>query len=497
MKQPNSILKIKNVICLCVFFSSVQLYAQGYGQPLTMQGINHLSVTSTASRSAGGITTGIQNDISIMFSNPAMLQSLQSLQVTFGGLYQSWNAEQTQQWIPLRYLSNFSLLMEGLTDSLSDPIPDSDLSRALGPEDSIQRPYDSIKPNWARSKKYTFPLQAFLAVPFSVGGFSFVAGAGVVEYANLNYYFQNNNVLSPSIGSQRPYGIHLPGLNDTVYVKWSQYSQSREGSIWGYGSALSMAISNKFSIGFSGQILSGTSDDIETEVGRGRLRFGNNSQRYYFVNDSVDYQVVKTGTSEYSGMELAVSAILKGKYVSISGVLKAPSTITRKYKTTSNIDSISLSISQTLNEEDEIFLPWRGTIGLSLAVREDLTFGLEYEFKPYSSATYKDAQGIESKPWLSSSVLHAGFIFTPQSWLTLRGGYFEQSEVFEPTGNPLIGDPVTYAVYSLGCGFLFGGIRLNIGYEYSLMKYQDLWQTNINLNSEKHQNIFADISYIF
>lgn len=67
--------------------------------------------------------------------------------------------------------------------------------------------------------------------------------------------------------------------------------------------------------------------------------------------------------------------------------------------------------------------------------------------------------------------------------------------MFEPVGNPLVGEPVSYSIYSAGCGFAYAGINLNLTYEYSLMKYQDMWQTNVNLNQETRHAIIADFKY--
>jgi hypothetical protein len=67
--------------------------------------------------------------------------------------------------------------------------------------------------------------------------------------------------------------------------------------------------------------------------------------------------------------------------------------------------------------------------------------------------------------------------------------------VFEPTGNPIVGEPVSYSIYSFGCGFFFAGLRLNITYEYAPMEYQDMWQTNVNLNSEISHRFMASLSY--
>jgi opacity protein-like surface antigen len=421
-----------------------------------------------------------------MFTNPASLQSLQEMQISFGGLQQSVKSSQEQQYAPLKYYSNFSLLMEGLTGYISDPDTGSNAG------DTVQRPYDNIGPNWSRSKNNGQSIQVLLGVPFSLGEAKFTAGVGFVEYANLNHYYENHNVLSPAVGSERPVPVALPASDSTpVVTHWSSHLRSREGSIRGYGLALSGSVTDKFSLGLSGMILNGSTDDLEQNVERGRLVF----YRSYFRLDSVYGHVTKAGTSDYSGSEFTFSGIYRGRYVILGFAIKPPTTITRKYTMETRTDSGGLSSTTTVNTEDKLKLPWRGTLGLSAAVIKNVTLALEYEIRSYATAVYTKADGTESKPWRSSSVLHIGAEYAALPWLAVRAGVRGQAEVFEPEGNPLIGEPVSYTVYSVGGGFLFGGVHLNLTYEYANMKYQELWQTNVNLNNETRHTIIADVAY--
>ena len=70
-----------------------------------------------------------------------------------------------------------------------------------------------------------------------------------------------------------------------------------------------------------------------------------------------------------------------------------------------------------------------------------------------------------------------------------------EAEVFEPEGNHIEGEPVTYTVYSAGFGVFFSDLRFNVTYENSLMKYQDIWSSAISKNSERRQTIVAQLSY--
>ncbi len=466
-------------------------FAQGYDDPLTFQGVDHTVLQSAASRAAGGTAIGLQNDVGLMFINPAVLMSLKNVQVSIGGLEQHTNTNQAQHYSPLKYYSNFSLLMEGLTGGIPNP---SDTIIVTNPNagDTVQRPYDNIGPDWSHLKTKSLPVQIMIGIPFSIGEAKFVAGVGAVEYADLDHYYQNSNVLTPSIGNERPVPVALPASDSAPFrTNWSSFLRTRSGAIQGYGAALSLLLGGKISLGASGLLLSGSSDDYEQHLGRGTLTF----YRSYFRLDSVYDHVTKTGTSDYSGTEITLSGIYRGKYVSVGISAKPPTTITRKFNSIIKTDTTGYSSSSAVSGEDKMQLPWRGTAGISLAIARDVTLGLEYELRSYASAVYTDASGNESNPWLTSSLFHVGAEYTPLPWLVLRVGVRQQAEVFEEAGNPLEGDPVSYSIYSLGCGVLYEGFHLNVTYEYSRMKYDDLWQTNVNLNSEIRNGLVADIAY--
>ncbi|MGH7597363.1 MAG: hypothetical protein ACREOI_13505 [bacterium] len=422
-----------------------------------------------------------------MFQNPAALQSIKEIQVSLGGLQLSKDAKQEQNYAPVRYYPNLSLLLEGLTARI--PNPDTNLV-GFTAQDTVQRPFDDIGPNWSRSKNRSAPLQALLAVPVSLGNVKIVAGAGAVEYADLNHYYQNNNVLSPTILSQRPLPTFRPTDDNPIEVDWSQTVRSREGSMQGYGIALAGSVGS-LSIGLSGLVLDGSSDDFERRVARGRLTFFSNA----FRADSVYGSITKTGTSDFNGREFTLSSILNGRYVSIGFSIKPPATITRKYAMQLETDTTGTPSLTTIQGEDELKLPWRGTIGLALAPRGNLTLGLEYEFRPYESARYVDADGAETSSWLSASLFRIGAEYMIASWLALRGGMRGAAEVFQPEGNPIDGEPVTYTIYSAGFGVFYSGLRLNVAYENALMKYQDIWASAISKNNERRHTIVAQLSY--
>lgn len=509
MKMINQriIVQLMGTFCF-LFLSGGYVYSQGFGKPLEFQGVDHLTLHSSASRGAGGITIGLKNDLGLMFSNPTVLQNIEGIKLSIGSIIRSSKSEQIQQYSPLAYYPNFSLLMEGLTgyiskqDSIYITNTGDTVKLSFSEGDTIQRPFDKIGPNWNLSNDRKIPFQAFIAAPLNVGEIKIAIGVGMVEYANLNWYFQNNNVLSPSILSVSPSILGLAELRTTP-VQWFQNYQVREGSINGYGGAISISLSEKISLGISGLLLNGKTDDFESRTERGTLRFVTNN---YFRLDSSLYHYTKKGTSDYSGQEFTVSGAYQGKFVGINISIKSPTEIVRKYKSAVYSDTTLRSFSTqkldstviftgNINGEDKISIPMRAAVGLSFRLRENVMIGIEYEIRSYESTEYSKTNGSTTHPWAASNVFHLSAQYTPVSWLMIRSGIRQQSEVYEPIGNPFGGEPVNYSIYSIGAGFTFESVVLNIAYEYAHLKYVDSWGAAISKNSEILHTFSADISY--
>ena len=468
-------------------------FAQGtrFNDPLSFQGLDNNTNYSAVSKALGGTTIGIKNDASVMFSDPAGIQNLTSFQITLGNSYWMLDQSQTQQYGPAKYYPNFSLLMEGLTNVVPNPVLDTTGTHTA--KDSVQRPFDKIGPSWSRTKNKNLPTQIMAAIPFTIGDYKVVAGLGAVEYANMNFYYQDNNVLSPAVNIQRPYPVKLViSITDSLPVQWYQNMRDREGSIYGYGAAFSFGVDENLTFGLSGLLIKGSTNDFESQLGRGSLIFYSS----YFKVDSVDYKNTKNGTSDYSGVELTFSGLYKSGNLTLGFSIKPPISITRDYKYTYQNELNGVSNTSSVTGSDKIKLPWRGTFGLSVSVTEDLRGVIEYELRPMGSANYLNG-GVTTNPWRSSHLLHIGAEFAPLDWLTIRGGYSDKGEVFEEEGNPFQGDPVYSTIISAGLGFAYQNLKLNLTYEYFNIKYDDLLQDAVFLNNAINNYITAEFSYNF
>lgn len=452
---------------------------------LNMQGAGHTSEHSAAAIGAGGTSIVTPNNVSTMFRNPAMLTTIDGIQVSVGGTYRAANQRQTQQYAPVRYYPNLSLLLEGMTDL----IPDPDFF-GFTPADSVQRPFDDIGPNWTRDQNQTQPLQFFAAVPLHVGGVKVVAGVGVAEYGNFEYYYQNNNAVTPEILSQRPLPIARPSDNEPLDVAWYQAVRSRTGTVMGYGGTVAIDwLRHDVSFGVSGQYVAGSTDDVIHDVDRGMMTFFAN----YFRVAERSGEEIRSGTSDFSGFDLALSTAIRTEFVTVGLTVRPPMTLTRSF----DYAVTSGSGSSRESGEDKLRMPWRGEGGIAVRPHDRFSFGVEYEARPHSRSVFTDASGSDSLPWLSSSAFRAGADVNLLDWLHLRLGMSRQSVPYGAAGRPIEDEAVSYTTYSAGLGFALAGARLNLAYQNGLLSYEDIFSTAVYLNRDRRQAVVADLVYTF
>jgi hypothetical protein len=432
--------------------------------------------------------------ISGMFSNPSSLMQFDQPAVSINSDQIRSRAQQDQRYSPLGYYSNFSLFMDGFISVIGTPAYDTINHVPSTAADTVQRPFDLLGTDWERTAPVRTDVQAFAAVPFTIGEMKFSFGAGATRYADLSYYFRNNNVLSPSVLAPEAF-VRTRPINDadssSRAVQWYQHTLQRDGSIRSYGFSAAAALSGEFSAGISVQLLDGSSDDREQRWERGRLRFYQN----YFRAESVYYRVDRNGTSEYSGTEVTLSAEWHIRAVTFGASVNLPTLIERSYSYAETVDTTGTSRTTRGNGKDKISLPARGRAGLSIRLAEHLDVALEYAYHPYAEAEYTPSSGPKHHPWLSSGDIMFGARYTIASYLVLRAGAQERSEVFEVTGNPLPGDVVNSSVYSLGAGFSMMGAAIDVGYQYQKMKYIDAWVGALSINTVTAHTVNASLTY--
>ncbi|MBI5476185.1 MAG: hypothetical protein HY964_05540 [Ignavibacteriales bacterium] len=478
---------MKNLLTVLLLFTIFLnlSQAQNVADPLTYQGLEKFNTSDVRSRTMGGASVAAGAGVSSLFSNPAILGKLESIEFSVGGNWKKLNYEQSQRWNPNRFYADLSLMMENRFEGIKDPeiIRDS--------TDFLHKPFDKIKPGWEQSKTVASPSVITAGIPFELFGVKFGGGIGYSELFNLNHYYRNNNALNPYLGNYRPYPIPVVTQGDTLFVEWYQFIRQRKGAIYTITPAIAVVPVDGVNLGISLAMLTGSSDDMQNRTERGHLRFLYNS----YILDSVYSGSSINGTSDYSGIIPIIGLLIEQDYYSIGISLRPDATITRKWKHVkeSFVGNSKNSVSET--GSDKIKYPWFYTLGLAIRPSEKVNIGVDYAVQPYADAIYTPAQGNELYPWVSSKAFRVGIEYNYKKWLSLRAGAREEIEAFTPAGEGLIGDPASGAVYSAGVGLSFGNILVDCGYEYGTLKYNDMWQSNVNANSTDSHNVLLQVGY--
>jgi len=512
--------KLKKILINTLVLNAVIAYAmvaQDYNLPLSMEGLNHTTNTSVLSKSLGGVTIPLRKDVSLMFANPASLGTLDALTISVGAAQTSTSANQSQQWQPSTYFGNYSLLMDGSANNIyhSDTATSNKYklpgNTTYYPGDTLWKSYDNIGPNWSHDRSHSrFIPNIFAAMPVKIMDINATVGIGYSEYANLDYFYQNNNSENPN-PNELMIGQGIVKGDSTRRIDWYQSIRNREGSISSVGGAISVNITPSLTAGVSVKYISGSTDDLEQTLGRGVIWFfwsgaANKNAPYQSLRlDSVSYMSSLSGTSDYKGYETAISATYRGKDVTVGVTITLPTEIDRTFNgtatsyTNKTMDFAAAPLSSvSVSTFQEMDLPVKGNIGIGLQLRHNVYAAAEYEYDPYGNAKLITNHTTTTKPWLDGSSFHFGLMWEPVENYSLRFGYRRQSEVFQAQYSAIQNQPVSYTAYSAGLGIqLIKGLELNAAYEFYQRKYEDTWVGNSNINFYQSGSISAGLRYTY
>jgi hypothetical protein len=479
-------------IIILLFLAGVQPSRSqgGISDPLGFIGADNLSIAGTRARAMGWSSIGNANDATALFNNPALLSRLQDYEVRIGGISTSTTSSQRQEWYPDKVYATLSLLLEDRLVGISDTGQNQIV---------LERKYDDIGPNWSKERSRIRPSGIVGAVPLEVSGMRMTMAVGYSEMVNLDHYFQNNNAMDPYVGSHRPQPYPRPVLGDTTKVRWYQFIRQREGSIYGIVPAVSMTLFDDLSIGLSASILDGTSDDSQQRRERGFFRFATSSSgnfNVYFV-DSVYYRQSLKGTSSYSGVQTTIGIGYEGGNYFLGLVLKPGYTITRKFSGTLMIDTAGSVTTQSVTLNEKLTLPFTYAFGGSFAISNRLRLAVDYLVNNYAETKMTTADGISMPPWLDGEMYRIGLEFYVMDELAVRCGFRENTQVFSGEGAPIVDDPVRGYGLTAGLGYSLGVVSMNVAYEYSRVKFEDKWISNINYNDRSGHTIVAEAGIRF
>ncbi len=476
-------------------------FAQGTDGTLALQGLDQRSLFDVRARGMGGAMLAAGTNASVLFANPAGLSSVKSMELRIAGIGATASQRQTQEWVPNRLYTGLSLMMEDKWGDISAP-RDTNGNLITDPWEQLQKPFDTIGPNWSRKSNQMRPLSVAFAIPVQIADIPFVFGIGGSRAIDLDHFYQNNNVTNPLIGSYRPVPIPELTQSETLRVRWFQIARKREGEIWGVTPAVGVSFSS-LSIGASATYFTGSSDDFEQRLDRGFLTFSYNRFR---IQDTVKYTSVRSGTSNYAGFGGTIAVKFDQPRYSVAATLQIPYTLKRKYSRTFNSTenvlinrALDSSVTTTVNTEESgtenIRYPLTYSFGLLLKPTQRWAVAVDYDVRKLDRVEYALNDGTVSKPWVNAPSFRVGAEYRANDELAFRAGYREVPQAFSPDGAALIGDPAVMSAITVGAGLNVFDLQIDAAYEYTTLKYQDLWQSNVNYNTLTQHRVLLEIGY--
>lgn len=480
------------IASLCIQTSS---FGQGAAESLLLQGFDQRTLYDVRSLGMGGAVLAAGTNASVLFINPAGLASVEGVEFRASAINIATSQRQTQEWVPNRYWTGLSLMMEDKWGDIKAPV-------STDPWEQLQKPFDGIGPNWSRKSDRTLPISTALAIPVTISSVPLVFGIGGSRAIDLNHFFQNNNVTDPFIGQYRPQPLPELQPSDTLRVRWFQFAREREGAIWGITPAVAASFSD-LTIGVSATYYTGSSDENERRIDRGFLTFLYNRFR---IQDTVRYSSVSSNSSTYKGIGGTVGVKFERPTFAVAATVQIPYTIKREYSSNfqsreevlihRDPDSVSTAIVNTNQSgTDDIHFPLSYSLGLLFKPFPRWAVAFDYDIRRLDAVDYTRNDGSVLRPWIAAPSFRMGAEYRANDWLALRGGYREVSQAFSPEGSAIIGDPAVMTVVTAGAGFSFYGVQIEAAYEYARLRYQDSWQSNVNYNSLTQHRVLLEFGY--
>lgn len=465
------------------------VYAQHNGDQLAFQGLAQPNDLDIRALGRGGAGTAESGHLGSLFSNPAGLAGVGSLQLGVSAKYARDHWQEEQVWLQNRYFPVVPFLMEGLyePDPAHDGVYyDSLLLNVISPyefENPVmgEEVFDDDRADWRRSSD-RFPLNYIAAaVPLSVGGRNIVFAGSYARRYDVSDFDRNETSLDPHFGYLTPAMI-APDV-DTLRVNWWRYERSRQGGINSYTGAIAVEATSFLDFGLSAEYVSGDTEDLQRFDKFGVLEFAERDNAFFHSDDLHQRQ----GTSAFDAV------IFSGGVNADIGRLRAgldvqfPHRITRSWAYDEVVRLDGTETQERVEGEDVMSIPAVVSFGLRVAPRDDFILYGDIRRVPFGDATFDmdpsasvDSTYRSSTHWIDQSSYGFGIDYAPIDRLTLRVGYRAVPEVFVPTGaaNRRSGPGTDGYTAGLSLDLFFG--RLDVAYEHRRLKYWDSYQTNTN-----------------
>ncbi len=483
-------MRIRLLLLNLLLIPAVQ--AQGVMQPLTIQGIQQQDPVAVRARAMGGaFAASGGGSPEAMLLNPAGLTSISRPALSVAGVWQSRNWAETQHWNPNRYYAGISLYF-------SDP--ETYRSDALS------------VPDWSHAQDTFYPAFAGGVFPFSIGNRTVTVGIAWRLVADLSDYDRNDNVLDPYIGQFRPVPVDRPNPGEEIEVVWSSFERQREGAIRALSPVVALQILPRVHLGLRFSYWKGSSDDIQHHSSRGQFLLREDAHDYSFT--TLDGSIRWNGSSDYSGWTAAGGLHWETDVLGLGVLYQLPIRLTRSVSYDGiHVDLDGRSSNHTVEEEEEITLPFRFTAGAAFRPAANLMLTVDYFIHHYEELEVQALagnglfrQGALTDPgnlsdarldWGTIRGVRLGLEWELREHWFIRAGFRQDPQPFLIEGFGLLGQTARGNAFSAGLGLPIGPVTFDLTYDVQRLLYQDRWESNVDYNRIRKNSLFFGATYRF
>jgi hypothetical protein len=501
---------LKKIFASLMFASlvlpSLTLYAQHRGDNLLFQGLFYKDNLSTKASAMGGAMTAVPGDISSLFYNTAGLAKIDNFQISFNVNQYNRQWRENQDYFPDRQFITLPFYFEGLyvpkreNSGRWDYELYKDTTGYLLNNPKLGKdPYDAEVADWKNSKNDFGIKNIALAFPFNLKDIDnelfdskFVVAAGYVRNT-INDFDRNDTYLSPFFTSYL-YEDCIRTVNgiDTLVVNWSKFTRQRTGYMNNIVAGISNEVFENVMVGFGVNIQFGNSNDLQSLVRVGDIHLIDAQKFKFYFNDN---STVISGTSKYSSASFNVGTMVEISKIKLGIKVDLPYTLTRDWNY-SKVVTGNANHTQYLTGKDKIKIPLIYNVGISFQPVDEFIICFNYEGAPYSKAVFAlSSPDSAYRNLIDQNTLSFGIEYKMYDFLSLMAGYRSLPEVFIPDGAAIKDKGPGADSYNFGISLDTYLGRVDLAYEYRVLKYYDSYYSSTNYVFESNSTLMLGLTY--
>jgi len=506
MRKNISRIKVFSMMISLVLVSS--LYGQHRGDLFTFQGLTTMNDNGVQAMAMGSAVTSLSGDVSMLFYNPAGLANIKGIQATASVNVSNSSWQENQNYRPNRLFVHLPFYLEGLytPDPAQDGMYDYerlwteeyliDSSYIVRPPELGLDPYSDEAADWKETERSFSFNNIAIAIPLDFSGHEFTISGAYNNILNIDDFDRNETYLDPHVGFDAYGEIGRTNGNDTLIMNWSNFYRKSSGKMDNVALGISYKVSKIINVGVGMNLSWGSSDDLIYLERIGTFHLIRQQRFRYWYTDV--YDEIR-GSSDYSTTRFNLGFQLDLEKFKVGIKVDLPYTLKKEWDYTfTETDSISNNVSSSKGT-DQFEVPYIYNFGFSYAPADNFIFSVDYEYAPYSKATMEFGAADSAYNPITDRhtdlpdrhTIRIGALYTPIELISIMAGYRDTPSTYIPDGAAIQTSGPTSKSYTCGLSFNTDYGRLDLAYEYRLLKYYDSYYSNTNYNTNTYTNFMV------